>query len=160
MPGIFEIVYNWQNFCEKKSRLSGEALDMMLYSIIQKWISVTNSLRIDFEITKHYILYSLLFIFYYPLYSPGNPKVNMKCLLSIKKMVFIFDGCSYQRERKIKTYNWAFIENNSDICDIALNDLSNSWIFLMTNKILEGVWKWISFSHEKTKLKKINISKE
>lgn len=77
----------------------------MLYGVIQKWISVTDSLRKDFKITKHYILYSLLFIFHYPLYSLGNPEVNMKCLLSVIEMIFIFDGFSYQRERKVKRYN-------------------------------------------------------
>lgn len=121
---------------------------MMRYGVIQKWISATDSLRIDFKITKHYILYSLLFIFHYPLHSLGKPEVNMKCLLSIIEMIFVFDGCSYQRERKIKTYNWVFIENNRHLW-YCLKCLSNSWIFLMTNKILEGFSKWISFSHKK-----------
>lgn len=99
---IFEIVYSWQNFHKKKSHVSVEALDIILYGIIQKWISVTDSLRIDFAITKRYILYSLLLIFYYPLYSLENPEVNMKCLLSIIEMISVVDGCSLSKGKKNK----------------------------------------------------------
>lgn len=80
LPGVFKIVYNWQNISEEKSCLSGEALGMIWDGIIQKWISVTDSLRIGFEITK--ALHSFFTPFYFSLSSPFSRELRSQYEMS------------------------------------------------------------------------------
>jgi hypothetical protein len=62
-----------------KSCLSGEVLDRVLYGVIQKWIAVTDSLKINQDYS---VLYSLFTRFYFSLSSAFSGKLRSQYEMS------------------------------------------------------------------------------